>query len=76
MRKNKAELEISQMQVTLADFLGLYNKNIPIGFPRASAAKLKEFQNAHPALFKNRNMWSVDRHRKKFMDWLSSRGNN
>jgi len=72
MRRDKERLEITQTQTTLLIFLELYNKSIPAGFPRTSAAMLKKFQDSHPALFRMNGMWSIDRHRKKVMDWLSS----
>ncbi|OGZ08165.1 MAG: hypothetical protein A3D65_03420 [Candidatus Lloydbacteria bacterium RIFCSPHIGHO2_02_FULL_50_13] len=49
-----------------------YNKSIPAEFPRASVKSLKRFQAMHPGLFKNGNEWSIDKHRKKLMDWLPS----
>ena len=73
MRKNTEELELNQIQTTLQLFLKSYNQNIPIGFPRASVAILKKFQNIHPMLFKQNSMWSIARHQKRLIDWLSSR---
>jgi len=70
MRKYGKEPNISQMQVTLQEFLASYNKNMPEGFPRASTALLKKFQAAHAMLFKNGDLWSLEQHRKKLMDWL------
>lgn len=72
MKRNKAELEISQAQIPLADFLESYNQNIPDAFPRASIANLEKFQGTHPTLFKNGDMWSIDQHRKRVIDWLCS----
>ncbi len=72
MKKTKAELELNQDQVTLAMFLADYNQNIPTGFPLASPSILRKFQEAHPTLFKTKDMWSIARHRKRVMDWLSS----
>lgn len=72
MRKNRGESELNQMQVTLAMFLESYNQNIPVGFPHASIATLKKFQDVHPMLFKRNDMWSIARHRKRLIDWLSS----
>ncbi|MDO8572637.1 MAG: hypothetical protein Q7S11_02580 [bacterium] len=43
---------------------------MPEGFPRASTALLKKFQSAHAMLFKNGDLWSLEQHRKKLMDWL------
>ena len=71
MKKNREELEISQMQITLLAFLESYNQNIPASFPRASIAILKKFQDAHPMLFKNGDTWSTGQHRKILIDWLS-----
>jgi len=74
MRNNKdrEQLELNEAQTTLLMFLESYNKNIPASFPRASVATLKKFQDAHPMLFKQTDMWSVSRHRKRLMDWFSS----
>jgi hypothetical protein len=73
MRSSKYnDLAANQETTPLADFMESYNKNIPESLPRASIAKLKEFQSAYPALFKNKSEWSIDKHRKRFMDWFSS----
>lgn len=70
--REREELELSQMQTPLLVFLEAYNQSIPATFPRASVAILKKFQGTHPTLFKNGDMWSTARHRKKIIDWLSS----
>ncbi len=73
MKKDKKELEqieLSQMQKPLLEFLKSYNKDIPPGFPSASVPLLKKFKIAHPMLFKNNDLWSTDQHRKKLIDWL------
>jgi len=72
MKRKKEEFELTQAQTTLVAFLASYNQNIPTNFPRASVAMLKEFQTLHPMLFKRGNSWSVARHRKRLMDWLST----
>lgn len=71
-KKTRAELELNQSQVTLAMFRDDYNQNIPAGFRPVSVTVLKKFQEAHPKMFKQKDMWSVARHRKRLMDWLSS----
>ncbi len=71
-KKDKEQAEFNEAQVTLAMFLESYNKNIPTGFPRASVVTLRKFQDAHPMLFKQADTWSITRHRKRLMDWLSS----
>ena len=72
-KKDREQSERNEAQTTLLLFLESYNKNIPAGFPRASVAALKKFQDAHPMLFKQADTWSVTKHRKRLMDWLSSR---
>lgn len=62
----------SEKSLSFSDFLKSYNEDLPLQFPRASAALLREFKKAHIALFKG-DMWSLDQHRKKVMDWLTSR---
>jgi len=75
MRGNSEQIKINQIETMLAVFIDSYNKSIPESFPRATPAILKRFQVEHPALFKHGDMWSVDRHRKKVMDWLSEHRN-
>ena len=70
MKKYSEEAQISEMQVSLADFLKSYNKNMPESFPRATTALLRKFKAANESLFKNGDMWSLDLHRKKIIDWL------
>lgn len=70
MKKYREEIRLNEMSISLSEFLGLYNKNMPANFPRATVALLKKFQQAHPMLFAQNDMWSLDRHRKKLIDWL------
>ncbi|MDP3770095.1 MAG: hypothetical protein Q8R40_04120 [bacterium] len=72
--KNK-DLEQNQMSTSLAVFLEAYNQKLPVGFPQATAAALRKFQKVSPALFKKSDEWSIGRHRKRLMDWLSSNQN-
>jgi hypothetical protein len=60
----------SEEKHALLDFLKIYNKGLPQQFPKASLALLEEFKKAYPSQFKNDGSWSLDLHRKKFMDWL------
>jgi hypothetical protein len=70
MKRYGEELKVSQIQMTLLDFLESYNKNMPKSFPLASVQLLKDFKEAHSTLFKNGDSWSLEQHRKKVMDWL------
>ncbi len=70
MKGNKKGMIEQQVQITLADFLESYNKNMPASFPRASTKLLMKFKETHPTLFKKGDTWSLDQHRKKLMDWI------
>ena len=63
----------SEKKRTLADFVALYNENLPSIFPKASEELLKEFRTGHMSLFPTGRGWSLDQHRRKVMDWLRSR---
>jgi len=73
--RDKEEFDFNQAQVSLAIFLEFYNKNIPMGFSRASVATLTKFRDTHPTLFKHGDMWSVAQHRKRVIDWFCGQGN-
>mgnify|MGYP001063702276 CR=1 FL=1 len=64
------ESERSLKERSLTDFLDSYNKNLPLAFPSATQAALLKFKEVYPSLFKGNLSWSLDKHRKKFMDWL------
>lgn len=66
------ELKLNQIRTSLLIFMESYNDSIPAGFPHASVKILKRFQVLNPLLFKHGDEWSIDKHRKRFMDWLSS----
>jgi hypothetical protein len=70
MKKIDEAYEFSKTQTSVSVFLETYNQGIPKFFPRASTENLEEFQNLYPALFKDRNLWSIAQHRKKLLDWL------
>ena len=63
----------SEKTRSLGDFLRLYNENLPLAFTRASTTLLNEFKSTHADSFKADDMWSLNIHRKKVMDWLSAR---
>lgn len=76
MKVKNLELELNQAKTPLLAFMESYNKSIPVGFPCASVKILKRFQAQHPAFFKNSDEWSIDKHRKKVMDWLPTDSNS
>ena len=68
----KKEQEVNFVEVSIDVFIHYYNQNIPASFPRATIEALKEFQATHSALFDNNKTWTVDKHRRRLMDWLPS----
>lgn len=63
----------SEKPLSFTEFLKSYNTNLPLQFPRASLALLREFKKTNAVLFKDGNLWSLDQHRKKVMDWLTTK---
>lgn len=61
----------SEKSLSFGDFMKSYNEDLPSQFPRASLALLREFRKANTTLFKS-GSWSLDQHRKKVMDWITS----
>ncbi len=72
LKRKKGELEPYQIGTTLLAFMETYNKSIPVAFPHPSVKILKTFQALHPMLFRGNDEWSMERHRKRLMDWLPS----
>lgn len=70
--KNQAQQEFNERITPVSVFLEYYNKNIPESYPHATLQALRAFQVAYPALFHNNEEWSIDKHRKRLMDWLPS----
>jgi len=70
--KKNSDQDVNFVGVVFDDFIQYYNENIPAGFPHASPKSLEKFRATHPALFKEDNKWTIDKHRKKLMDWLVS----
>jgi len=65
--------EASQKMTPASVFLKSYNQGMPPTFPHASLADLKKFEAVHPGLFKPSGQWSLEKHRKRLMDWLALR---
>ena len=72
MRRKNDTYELNKVTTSAVVFMESYNKSVPFGFPSVSMKALKEFQSVHPTLFKHGDTWSIDRHRKRLMDWLIS----
>jgi len=59
----------SEESHSLAEFLELYNENLPPAYTPVTTALLEEFKSTHASFFKS-GAWTLDLHRKKVMDWL------
>ena len=70
LRNPDPEKERSERELSLDDFLETYNEGLPEQLTAASVPLLKKFQEASPKLFQNGDIWTLDRHRKQFMDWV------
>lgn len=70
--KEKNEGDVNLIGSSTKVFVQYYNKNIPDAFPRATLKTLEKFQTRYPSLFKENGEWTINKHRKKLMDWLSS----
>jgi hypothetical protein len=70
MKGPDLDKERSEKKHTLADFMKIYNADLPAQFPHASSALLQQYKKVYPSQFKD-GFWSLDLHRKKFMDWLT-----
>lgn len=72
MKRVDKERELNEARTSLVSFAEAYNRMLAPGFPHASNKALQRFQAAYPLLFKDENSWSIDKHRKRFMDWYAS----
>lgn len=72
MTKYGSELKSNQNLVSLLDFMKLYNASLPDAFPKVSKKLLGKYQSEHTELFKHGELWSIDLHRKKVLDWMPS----
>jgi len=72
MKKKDEAHELNKQEITLEEFLKIYNESIPKAFPRATISILEKFQSLNSTLFKNKDLWSIDQHRKRLMDWFFS----
>ncbi len=73
MKENRKQMqEVNLVETPLEVFVDYYNKNIPASFPKATKEALEQFQETHPGLFDDNKMWTIDKHRRRLMDWLPS----
>lgn len=70
MRGPDLDRERSERKLSLPEFLSAYNEGLPSEFPKATRVLLELFREKYPDYFKHGEVWSLDQHRKRVMDWL------
>jgi hypothetical protein len=55
---------------SMNSFIEAYNKLFNVPSLKADRAICIQYKDEHPNEFKNSD-WSIDKHRKRFMDWMS-----
>jgi hypothetical protein len=71
LRDLEPEKERSERKLSLTTFLKIYNDGLPEQLPHASVSLLKKFKEESPKLFQDGDLWTLDKHRRQFMDWVS-----
>lgn len=72
MKDKNPQPDPNTQETTAGDFMQYYNLHLPVNFPKASLAALEEFRKTHLTLFGTKITWSIEKHRKRLMDWLFS----
>ncbi len=57
-------------QITIAEFMKSYNQNLPERFARMTVESLQKFKELHKSFFKHGELWSLEQHRKRVLDWM------
>jgi len=71
MKRPLPDLKEHEIHIPLPEFLKSFNSHMPESFPRVTTALLQRFKESHEGLFqKSGELWSLDIHRKKLIDWL------
>ncbi len=70
MKKVSDRIVPSELPMTAMEFLDSFNKNMPAGYPLATLEMMSKFKLVYPNLFKKPNIWSLDLHRKRMIEWL------
>jgi hypothetical protein len=72
INSTKPKIDVNLIGKSAEVFIEYYNKNIPDSFPQATQKNLSAFQAQYPSLFEEDGQWIINKHRKKYMDWLVS----
>ncbi len=70
MKKLAERIVPNEIPLTSREFLESFNANMPAGYPHVTPEILERFKYAHPNLFKKANIWTLDLHRKRMIEWL------
>jgi hypothetical protein len=71
MKKHSPDPKENEVHISPSDFLKSFNAHMPESFPRVTNSLLQKFRESHEGLFlKSGELWSLDLHRKKLIDWL------
>jgi hypothetical protein len=63
------DISIEKMNIFIAEYNLLFN--VPAN--KADEDSCQRYKIEHPNEFKTSD-WSIDKHRKRFMDWMSKQG--
>jgi hypothetical protein len=70
MKKVPGQIMLNEIPLTMAEFQKSYNENMPMEHPQVSLVQLQKFKDEHPSLFKKEDVWTLDQHRKRLIEWL------
>ena len=70
MKKPSERIVPNLVPMTSVEFIESYNANMPHGYPHVSLEILEKFKLAHPNLFRNEGIWTLEQHRKRMIEWL------
>ena len=70
MKKNAEKNEVHLEPLTALEFLESYNQNMPPDYPQVTMEMMDKFRTSHANLFKDKNTWTLDSHRKRMIEWL------
>ena len=70
MKKVSSRIVPIDAPMTDLEFRDSFNQNMPEGYPHVTLEIMEKFKSAHPVLFRSRNKWNLDQHRKRMIEWL------
>ena len=70
MKKLSERIVPNETPLTAAQFMESFNANMPAGYPHVTLKIMEHFKLAHQNLFKKPDVWTLDLHRKRMIEWL------